>query len=350
MPIRFECDQCGQRLSIARRKAGTEIDCPTCGRSQHVPGEPLEREPETPEDWPGISLDETVSGEEIEDEPADSGDVGEANQQAFIFAPTSSGPPPIPDEVDLSKTIDLDLTEFSEGSRVAGAATPPPPPAASEADRLPDVSLPRLAIPWAIYAQALLLLAVTAGAFSAGYYLGHQDGSIASSKSAEEAAAGAQPDDGFADEEVLLEGRILWTPSPGKSSGDGSASFIALPQDGIPRAALPILGLQPGGEAIPDAKASIAAIRAIGGVFTRAESNGMLAVVLPREGRYYVLMVSRNVRRSVDEPILARDLVDMKQYFAEPEALIGEQKYVWKSAEIRAGSSVADHDFGLDGL
>lgn len=37
MPIRFRCQYCGQLLGIARRKAGTPVNCPTCHNQVKVP-------------------------------------------------------------------------------------------------------------------------------------------------------------------------------------------------------------------------------------------------------------------------------------------------------------------------
>ena len=37
MPIRFRCSMCEGLLSIARRKAGTEVACPKCGYEIQVP-------------------------------------------------------------------------------------------------------------------------------------------------------------------------------------------------------------------------------------------------------------------------------------------------------------------------
>ena len=113
---------------------------------------------------------------------------------------------------------------------------------------------------------------------------------------------------------------------PANRLATGRPPFIALPQGRIPQSSLPITGLQPGSQNTAATQASVAAIRALGGVFARAESDGILAAVLPREGRYYLLMISKNVMRSENEPILDRDLVKMKQYFAEPEALIGAKQ------------------------
>jgi hypothetical protein len=39
MPIRFRCENCGQLLGIARRKAGTHVNCPSCFRDVLVPAE-----------------------------------------------------------------------------------------------------------------------------------------------------------------------------------------------------------------------------------------------------------------------------------------------------------------------
>jgi hypothetical protein len=45
MPIRFRCESCKQLLGIARRKAGTLVNCPTCRRALLVPMEDQEPAP-----------------------------------------------------------------------------------------------------------------------------------------------------------------------------------------------------------------------------------------------------------------------------------------------------------------
>ena len=278
-------------------------------------------------------------------------DEQEADQQPIVFGPVSAEPPPIPEGVDLSKTIDLDIPPEAIGGAVAA---PPPPPAPSSKTSppapTPARSYPRRPVPWEVYIQALLLLGVALGAFLGGYYLGRQDGSAVRAEPAEKEIASVAPDSGFADEEVLLEGRFLWMPTLGRSSGDASSSFIALPQDRIPPVSLPITGLQPGGPDNAGTRDSVSALRSLGGVFARAESDGTLAAVLPREGRYHLLVISNNTLRPEDQPIRARDLAEMRQYFAEPEALIGKSKYAWQAEEIRVGAPVVEYDFGLDGL
>jgi hypothetical protein len=47
MPIRFRCKYCNQLIGIARRKAGTEVACPTCHGRLNVPdGDESARLPE----------------------------------------------------------------------------------------------------------------------------------------------------------------------------------------------------------------------------------------------------------------------------------------------------------------
>ncbi len=37
MPIKFRCQHCRQFLGISHMKAGSLVDCPTCGRTIRVP-------------------------------------------------------------------------------------------------------------------------------------------------------------------------------------------------------------------------------------------------------------------------------------------------------------------------
>jgi phage FluMu protein Com len=48
MPIRFRCTYCHQLMGIARRKAGTEVECPTCKGKVLVPASSDEHVPVQP--------------------------------------------------------------------------------------------------------------------------------------------------------------------------------------------------------------------------------------------------------------------------------------------------------------
>lgn len=362
MPIRFQCDQCGQHLSIARRKAGVEIDCPRCGLRQPVPGEPEEED--SPVEEPSGLIEEPAikqsppmpepgsTGEPLPDESSQGDEEGQEEQDSFLLEvdPLPVQPPPIPENVSLSDTIEISL--LPEFPPVTVSPPPPPPPVARQVDDAVIAAPRRLPFPWAIYAQALLLLVVALGAFGSGYYLGRQDAAAPGVPAPVEGASpvAIEPDDGFSNEKVLLEVRLFWNPEFSEMSGDQSAVFIALPERRIPRLPLPTAGLQPAGKDAPGRRNSVSALEAAGGAFARTEADGTAAVVIPREGDYYLLLISSNALRPDDRPIRPRDLAAMRQYFAQPEEIIGPHKYAWLRQEIRVGAPAIEHDFGLSGL
>lgn len=326
MPIRFQCDGCHQRLSIARRKAGARIVCPTCGQTQTVPSE---------------NGDSGLIDSLVEKDSSSSGEIGpDLGAESLPDEAAIPVPPLLPaveETIDTAPSIRL----VSKGPPQPTETPPPPPPP-------PPVS--RQSSPWAVYCQALILAAVGIGGFAAGYCLGRQDGSALPARLPLAAAAPATaPRDGFRDEEVLLQGRMLWMPTFGQAAGDGQSVLLLLPRDKTAGQSLPIRGLRPTDEPAED-ESSSQQIKSLGGIYARAAADGTVAAVLPREGRYYLLLISRNTLRPKEQSIRAKDLAEMKQYFAEAERLIGDQKYVWKETEVRVGHPPIEYDFGLDGL
>lgn len=85
MPIRFRCQHCKQLLGIARRKAGTLVECPRCAGRILVPPEPNGHVPEPGEDA-DLPLFERPDFEACLDNP-------DANQPSMLGA--RPGPPPL---------------------------------------------------------------------------------------------------------------------------------------------------------------------------------------------------------------------------------------------------------------
>jgi phage FluMu protein Com len=96
MPIRFRCDYCNRLLGIARRKAGTETNCPHCGYTITVP----------------------VPDDEAEDS-ADAQNIDEID--ALLNPPMSPPPPPPPKPA---------RPERPQSSTVSPPIPPAPAPAA----------------------------------------------------------------------------------------------------------------------------------------------------------------------------------------------------------------------------
>jgi hypothetical protein len=79
MPIRFRCGRCNQLMGIARRKAGTTIQCPTCHSPVVVPQEQKEAAPPLPAAQP------------VGDAPAPL--FERSDFEAFLHEPRPANPP-----------------------------------------------------------------------------------------------------------------------------------------------------------------------------------------------------------------------------------------------------------------
>jgi phage FluMu protein Com len=88
MPIRFRCQYCNQLLGIARRKAGTKVDCPTCHAQLLVPATeaPAQAQAAAPAARPAAPLFEHSDFDDFLRPPA---------EESPPLSPPA--PPPIPD-------------------------------------------------------------------------------------------------------------------------------------------------------------------------------------------------------------------------------------------------------------
>ena len=131
MPIRFTCPHCRQKLSVARRKAGSTAECPRCKRSLTIPQPPAETV--HPKQAPLLDAASTSSN-----------------------APADATPPPIGEAAIFSPDAD----EFAGLELVYDTAptvaTPSPPPAVADV-----IVIPR----YIVYLQGGLLAVVALIAF-----------------------------------------------------------------------------------------------------------------------------------------------------------------------------------------
>jgi hypothetical protein len=121
MPIRFRCPHCNQLLGIARRKAGTQVQCPTCNAAVHVP--PGEADDDPPSPLPPVApqLFERSDFENYLKEPLAEGPAHRGATPAAEPLPVLSEPPPAPAaEV-------FDLGKFATPAPIPPAPRPQPP-------------------------------------------------------------------------------------------------------------------------------------------------------------------------------------------------------------------------------
>jgi phage FluMu protein Com len=300
MAIRFICIQCGQLLSIASRKAGSEIECPKCGFPQTVPTEEAAVAAAAMGQL-GPSQEATLDLAELavyDDEPVP--------LESITAQPTRGG---------LSATTGV------------GSEQPRSLPA--------DLVLYRRQT---LYAQAILLAAIAVVAFAAGYLVGRGNASYELYR--QEQLAHSEP--------VLVEGKLIYDPGAGKLAGDEGAVAIALPRGKRPEQRLSFLGLRPHDPPPPDSDKTIRAIRELGGAYVRADASGGFSVVL-ETGKYYILLISRHTDRPPDDPIDELDTKQMGGYFDDPASLLRDSKYRWTSDEIESGvRNLIEHNFGRD--
>jgi len=178
---------------------------------------------------------------------------------------------------------------------------------------------------------------MAAGAFAAGYFIGRGD--------TRDLQANRQKATG---ETVLLEGKLYYDTGGAVASDTGAVMF-ALPADQVPRSTLSIEGIRPNDPPPSQANKSIRMIEDLGGACQRADDSGAYTVVLPKEGSYWVLLISRQTTRPAETPIDELDLSELRKYFYRAAALIGPYKYYWILHDFNTGAPPLDHNFGRDG-
>jgi hypothetical protein len=388
MPIRFACEQCAQLLSIARRKAGTSIECPKCGHLQMVPDEQNGEPPSPSETTPTVSSDteelpivspvivrDTVSAGADEDEleivSGAAEPLVEPIPESTDDAAAESDIEPLVEPIDdaaLDSVVE-EVLDSSGGKSFADseptpesveppAAAPelPPAPPADEVDEEAEPDNARSqpsqepappAVPSSVlvgemvlisrrtlYLQAGLIAVVGVVAMLAGYWIGRgaaPDGAAAESEAAEAS-------------QVVIDGKLL-RRLVDRIDGDENAVALFLPANKTPEEPIETAGIRPTDR--PGSGYSVLQqIREFGGGYARADATGYFMVNLPAQGKYYVLFISANNARPDGVKASELDLSTLDDYLRRPEYLIGKQKYRL-TLETLDGYKAIDHDFGL---
>jgi hypothetical protein len=292
MAVQFPCQKCQQPLSIASRKSGTRTECPECGHEQTVPGEEAAAA--------ALAMSRLAEADRSGQRPG--GMIGLVDDR--VVAETDS---------------------------------------ANEADDVPEAAGEELVLfkRHTLYVQAALLILGPMLAFVAGYFVGRGGGAPGKSRPVMEPAAQEQ-------EEVLMQGKLLWEPSVGEKAGDEGAVVIAIPRGNLPESTLSYRGLRPTDPPPEHQHRSVLAIEALGGLYARADASGEFPLVFDAPGWYHVLLISRHAARGDDVEIDGVEREEMREYFLQVENLIGRYKYRWSLEEIVANGPPIEHNFGLD--
>jgi phage FluMu protein Com len=303
MPIRFRCPSCNQMLGIASRKAGSQIDCPTCGMAQRVPTE---------------------------------------EEAAMLAAAAAKSPleaaPPAAAAIDatLAATIEIPPT-IDVGPRSPGGTDRDAFDLASAVGK-PVPSDMILFRRQTFYVHGLLFLLLALAGFGLGYLVGRGDARY-ELETDEDAAAKKQ---------IPLAGKVVYAVEQGRSAGDEDAVVIALPEEKKLSKPFSIQGIRPHDVPSTESETTLRLIRAFGGNYARADALGEFTLNLPERGKYRLLIISAHVKRPPRSDVEEPHLVAMGTYFTAPELLIGRSKYCWLSRDVNSGSRSVDWDFGYD--
>ena len=314
MPIRFQCSDCGQKLSVGSKKAGARVKCPKCSKVVTVPSpEPVGATSDstaTAEKTVPAAPDTAPTAPQLDDAPAhDSAQEYHNNEDAFAqFA------------------VYDDESEWVYESEDEGQDYDHTPAPQSETE-IP-IDREKLAVSrQVIYMQGGLLGVVALICFLLGLLLGW-------GTSGNQGPIAVVP--------CVVEGKVTFEADEAPDEG---AVVVFLPQDAGPGQGrkLPSSPFRPGSSPAAEDTHAYTDLVSFGGGFARVDGDGEFQVKLPSQGRYYVLVVSQNISRSDNESLLDDDTREMNEYFLAAADVVGERQYRWSLESVNGDRKVDYH-------
>ena len=299
MPIRFACEQCGQKLTARSRQVGHVAKCPKCKQGVTVPemstrstGESRPAGPESPRESDGKHREsygepDTIDGEQ------------DVYSQFAVYD-------------DDAEWVYEDETDQTSKTPV-------------------EVNIDRVSIPRnVLYVQGILLAVVAVVAFVFGILVG------GGRDAPESVQTVAKP--------CTVNGHVRYLTQNGAEIPDEGTVVILVPQDRRPSSEQrsPVEGLRPADPLPQENHPARRAIRMFGGAYTRTDANGAYDLRLPATGQYFVLVLSKNRYRDATENAVRADLAQIGGYFLPATELLSDHRYQWKSVMVRADQTLSD--------
>ncbi len=289
MPIRFHCPRCDQRLSVSSRKALKLVKCPTCQGTLTVPTEAeaesaaAERKRARKEGRRSGTPGDSQAGSPFDEFAVFDQDSGSTPQSGLSFSAARSeslAPTPSPGSIDYGK-----------------------------------VAVSRNIL----YYQGALLAVVAVLCFVIGILVGR------AVPREDLAAQLAKP--------CQVRGKIVFVNRNNERIDDDNSVIVALPFDERPTESIAVEGIRPADPRPIEDHPSLAAIEVLGGSYARANARGEFEMQLPRRGRYFLLVISRNQQSTQSRP--KTHTAQMSRYFASVSQLLRQQDYRWTEEFFR---------------
>ncbi|MEW4490555.1 hypothetical protein AB1L42_20895 [Thalassoglobus sp. JC818] len=348
MPIKFRCPHCEQFLGISRSRAGAITDCPTCGRTIRVPQldgsiVPLPK--------PEINLGDSQLRDALS---ALASLEGDSSAQLTLTATSteksaskSRSEPEVIDSVDPrpvvvpiaeKQSVEALDASISDGEIDVLAELGKLNAAPSSSYKKVNSPAPQTSRHW----RWLILGGVAACGFS--FLLGRMSSNASSVEEpqavviankvpapdpevvvppvAPEAEENPETPVAADQQDATLVGIVTWTDPAGETRPDKGARVLILPRERSGKSRLPEEGLRVGANSSDEAVLS-AAIAALGGQLTEADSEGKFHFAQLPPGQYGVLVVSRFQSASSAQQLAPEVIEFLQTYFNQPERLWG---------------------------
>ncbi len=382
MPIKFRCDHCRQFLGISHNKAGTLVDCPTCGRTIRVPDPEGKVQP-----LPELKLnfkDSKLATALEELASLGRGDAALAEPEMVVELSDKQPPPQSPSEaaalpmapphapvpirvepVQAPKPIPIEIHDPHKPAPVASmqelSALANLPISRDPVAEQPvvDVEMPlgRQAtehIPFKRAGSSRIVIAVLIG-FIVGFGAGRWDRSAVKNSDGpgEKLPVGknAVVDPTIANaKSVAVRGRITYQTESGERRPDRGSRVLLLPEKRSGTTKLSVSGFRAtDADSLTDADSKLAAasLQALGGdVATVDDAGNFESSALP-PGTYRILALSHFQPRDDRAPIESEVKGLLDSYFDKPEQLLGKCRYQIDKVKV-SGNEPAPWDFSFD--
>lgn len=374
MPIKFRCQHCRQFLGISHMKAGSLVDCPTCGRTIRVPDpegnvEPLpELKLNLQDRMLATALEELAmlgrSDAEIESEAAVAVAEGDGpTPKPATQAPTAPVPIRMEPLVPV-KPIPLQIHDTRTPAAVASmqelAALAQLPTTRDPAVEQPFISADPLFNGFAgarPSSRRGLSVSWVAAIATVTFWIGFVTGSWNRSPKTNAAAlpeapakvvAGQEPTpDPFAKANKLpaVRGRITFVTDAGERRPDHGARVLLLPEKREGSAKLSIVGFR-SADSDKDAQLASGGLRAMGGDVAVVDDSGNFEVGSLKPGTYRILALSHFQPGEDKAPIDASLKGILDSFFDRSEQLLGKCRYHLRELKYSGKETeLWDHSF-----
>lgn len=193
-------------------------------------------------------------------------------------------------------------------------------PSAARDRRL--VMIPR----YVLYTQGFLLGAVALVFFVFGLIVGSRSHPEA------ESAGRANP--------AVVTGTVTYHDQDDDAIADTGSVVLLIPATRRPDEKAPATGLSPMDPEPEENHPALGMLRSLGGDYARVDRQGHYQVRAPSQGRYYLVVISKQTRRSQNDYPGAKELAQLGRYFLPATEILGQQHYEWKELLLRSDEQI----------